>query len=261
MSSRMRPIALRALLVLASGLAISCQSLPFSSDPPTDVEAFQDASDAYIAYEAGDCETTMRLSAPERLASWEPTETYSSMLLLHAFCKELDGDVDDARDLYDRLIEESPNSFAARDAMERSRILRIQESDPNHAAWMRAARDRAKAARSDPKPRVPVERRPAVFPPVARTTGVEGYAVVEFGVTPRGRTSDPVVIESHPPLIFDGTALRAIRQWEYERRSSASSNDLQVIRLVFVTEDPDAPPDRPAPDGDGAETDAAVSIE
>lgn len=216
------------------GLSLAaCQSTVPES--PSELEALRNATLAYQAYERGDCETALLISDPAELANWEPSEVRYSTLLIHAYCDELAGDADDARAIYDDLVEEVPDSFAARDAKERSRILRIQESDPTHAAWMRDARDRAKSAQTSTQ-RLPVERRPAIFPPVARTSGIEGYVVIEFGVTPRGRTSDPIVIDSHPPLLFDGSAMRAIRRWEYARDASTRDNDIQVIRLLFRAE-------------------------
>lgn len=258
MLTRMRPTF---PLALAGLILVSCQSM--LGEPPTDFEALQDAGNALVAYERGDCETASRLSDPRQLARWESTEIRHSMLLLNGFCKELGGDLEAARAIYDRLIAEEPDSFAAQDAKERSRIIRINESDPTHASWMREARDRAMSAESSTSERVPLERQPAVFPPLAQLSGVGGYAVIEFGVTPAGGTTDPVVIESSPPLLFDGTAVRAIRRWGYEPRRSSSRNDVQVIRLLFQSEDPapsmTEPPSTGPPSTEPAPTDPATT--
>ena len=223
-----------SIVVLALILA-ACESLVV--EERTDYEALQEATDAYLAYERGDCKTASRLSDPDQLAGWEPGELRYSTLLLHGFCDELNGDTTAARGIYDQLVQEAPGSFAARDARERSRILRINESDPSHAAWIRDARQRAMQAR-EAAPREPLERSQAKYPPIARSSGIEGYAVIEFGVTPQGKTSDPVVIESKPPLVFDGVAVRAVRSWKFSGDNSAGSNDFQVIRLVFMNDDP-----------------------
>jgi len=232
MLTRMRPIF---MLALAGLFLVSCQSMV--AEPPTDQEALQDAVNALLAYERGDCTTASHLTNARELAAWEATEIRHSMLLLNGFCKELDGDLGAARAIYDRLIEEEPASFAAQDAKERSRIIRINESDPSHASWMRNARARAMSAESNKSERVPLQRQPAVFPPLAQLSSVGGYAVIEFGVTPTGQTTDPVIIESAPPLLFDGTAVRAIRRWEYAPRRANSGNDVQVIRLLFQSDD------------------------
>ena len=70
-----------------------------------------------------------------------------------------------------------------------------------------AARRASKAG----KPREPTERTAALYPPLARASAVEGFAVVEFGVTRHGKTADPIVVDSEPPFVFEGTALRAVR--------------------------------------------------
>ena len=232
MLTRMR---LTFILALAGLFLVSCQSVV--AEAPTDQEALQDAVNALLAYERGDCTTASHLTDPGELAAWEPTEIRHSMLLLNGFCKELDGDLEAARGTYDRLIEEEPASFAAQDAKERSRIIRINESDPSHSSWMRDARARAMSAESNKSDRVALERQPANFPPLAQLSGVGGHVIVEFGVTPTGGTTDPVVIESVPPLLFDGAAVRAIRRWEYAPRRAASENDVKVIRLLFQSDD------------------------
>jgi len=233
------PAQTRLTILLASTALVlmSCQS--FNGSPtatPTDFEALQDASDAYLAYERGDCITASRLSDPIRIAAWQPAEVRHSMILLNGFCKELDGDLGKAQEIYEHLIAEAPGSFAARDAKERSRIIRINKSDPDHAAWMRDAPDRALTAKAEKNPRKPVERMGPLFPPIARSSGIEGYAIIEFGVTSRGTTSDPIVIDSRPPLIFDGASVRAIRNWKYTRRPAASSIDIHVIRLIYLVD-------------------------
>jgi len=250
---RTRTRSTLSMLLIGTAL-IGCQSTVDESS--SEYEALQDASQAYQAYERGDCETVLLLSEPAQLATWQATEVRHSTLLLHGFCNELAGDNDAAREIYEQLIEEAPRSFAAMDAQERSRILRITESDPTHAAWMQDARDRALEAETQPS-RAPIERKSAIFPPLARTVGIQGYVVLEFGVTPRGRTSDPIVVESQPPLLFDGSAIRAIRRWRYAQGGSSSANDLQVIRLIFRTND--AAPDAGEEEKDATEADPDAS--
>ncbi len=205
-----------------------CQSLaPYS---PTEYEELQDASDAYLAYERGDCESATRMSSQGRIQAWQPDENHYSMLLIRAFCEEIAGDTKAARSSYEDLVEIAPDSFAGRDARERLRILIIEQNDPDGARWLRESRERAMAAMSDQASRAPIERRLAYFPPVPRAAGIEGYAVVEFGVTPQGRTTNPVVVESSPRFLFDGASIRAVREWQYSR---SAKTDRQVIRLVF----------------------------
>jgi TonB family protein len=253
MLTRMRP----AVPLLLVGLFLAgCQSL--GAEKPTNFELHQETTDAYVAFGDGNCARAMELTEPDRLRGWERNEIFFSMRLLRGFCQELAGDLEAARTIYLQLVEEAPETFAARDAKERARIIRINESDPSHAAWMRDARDRALEQQAHQNTREPLNRKPARFPPVARSTGIEGYAVVEFGVTPKGKTSDPIVIESQPPLLFDGTALRAVRSWEYASRRGAKEIDVQVIRLVFIGDQPaEAPAETDAMNESAGQSDEA----
>lgn len=235
------------LLLLAGFAMTGCESLG-PREPISEFESLQDASDAYLAYERGDCESVLQMTQIPTLEFWEDNELRHSMYLVRGFCMEILDDKRGARRAYEILLASAPTSFAALDARERMRMLRLEEVDPNHAAVIEEARKRALGEVAE---RVPVKRTIANFPPVPHAAGIEGYALVEFGVTPRGNTSDPLVIESSPPFIFDGAALRAVRMWEYTRKPSASQSDRQVIRLTFVNEHPDETgtrePEEPAP--------------
>ncbi len=227
----------RLALSLALIVLVLTHCRAFAPYSPTEYEELQDASDAYLAYERGDCESAARMSSHERLRVWKPNENHYSMLLLRAFCQEIAGDTKTARSTYEDLIQIAPDSFAGRDARERLRILIIEQNDPDGARWLRESRERAMAARSDRSSRVPVERRSANVPPVPQAAGIEGYTLVEFGVTPRGRTTNPVVVESSPRFLFDGTSIRAVRKWQYTR---GARTDRQVIRLLFRPYEPAA---------------------
>jgi len=221
--TRLAPWLALVVLVLTH-----CQSP--TSHSPTEFDELRDASEAHLAYERGDCESVARMSSPKRLQTWQPNEYHRSMLLLRAFCQEIAGDGKAARSSYEDLIQIAPDSFAGHEARERLRILIIEQNDPDGARWLRESRERAMAAQSNQSSRVPVERRLATFPPVPQAAGIEGYAVVEFGVTPKGQTSNPVVVESSPRLLFDGASIRAVRKWQYTR---SADSDRQVIKLLF----------------------------
>ncbi len=197
---------------------------------PTELEAATAATDAYHAYEKGDCATVDRLTDDESLDVWEFNEMHHSMRLLNGFCREVEGDIEAARRVYRRLVVEAPTSFAADDAAERIRILKLSEEDPSYLAWMESARDRKDVSRPQ---RRPMDRPPVQFPPLAKATGIEGFTIVEFGVTKRGNTENPVVVDSRPPLLFDGTSIRAIRRWQYMRERRVDADDRQLIRLLF----------------------------
>lgn len=236
---------LHAIVLISLAAGVGCTSL--TSATPTNFEEQQDASDAYLAYQRGDCAVVLDLTRPFALAGWDSGELLDSMKLVRGYCLEQSGDIKAAQEIYEALIPNLAFSFAARDARERARILRIQESDPDLARWMNEGRQRALSTASK-SPRQPLERRSAAYPPVLRATGIEGHAVVEFAVTPRGGTSDPVVVESEPPFLFDGAALRAIRDWSYSPKPRAKSNEYQVIKLVFLSESPDAEAEDVIPD-------------
>ncbi len=224
---RIRCTALVAIS-LAAQLLTGCQSTKL---PPTEFEGASAASDAYLAYVRGDCVTARRLSDPEELDLWPFNERRHSMLLIQGFCRELDGEVEAARDIYRSLVLEAPTSFAAEDAAERTRILKLMEQDSLYSEQASTAPDRVDP--SAPR-RTPIDRIPVQFPPLARATGVDGYVVVEFAITQRGTTEDPLVVDSKPPLLFDGAALRAVRQWQYMREGSDNDDNRQLIRIVFM---------------------------
>jgi len=56
----------------------------------------------------------------------------------------------------------------------------------------------------------------ASYPRSALRKGVEGFVVVEFGVSPEGEVIDPYVVETDNPGSFERTAMRTIRRWAYE---------------------------------------------
>jgi TonB family protein len=221
-----RIAALAGLLLFLSG----CESLISSPGAPSDFEALQEVNDAYLAYDRGDCDSVLLITEREDLEVWEANEIRHSLQLLEAFCHEIQEDVEAAREIYDELIALAPTSFAASDAWERVRVLDLTAREPAYQRSVDAARERA---RTPPAARAPVKRYVAEFPPLAQQAGIEGFTVVEFSVNPRGRTANPVVVDSHPPFLFDGTSVRAIRGWEYARRAGTTVNERQVIRLVF----------------------------
>lgn len=223
-----RRIALIAI-VFVSTWFVACQEKVLT---PTEVQAVQTANSAYKAYERGDCTTVRKLTDPDILELWEFNEKRHSMLLLQGFCREIEGDISGARDIYRELVLEAPTSFAADDAAERTRILMLIEQDPDYAKWTNDARERI---HTEKRKRTPIDRIPVEFPPLAKVTGVEGYAIVEFGITQRGNTADPIVVESNPPFLFDGASLRAVRRWQYMRESSVDGgDDRELIRLLFT---------------------------
>jgi len=221
--------ALAGIAIGLVGLAlVGCQQKRVI--PLAEADHVQDLFAAFEAYEQGDCITVTRIADPEQLASWQPGAVLRSTMLLRSFCQEIDADPEAAKSSYQELIAMAPDSHVAKDARERLQILERMEQDPDYAQWVNGAEQRAS---SDTSARTPIERVPAEFPPAARAAGVDGYAVVEFGVTPQGATEEPIVVESAPPFVFDGASLRAVREWQYMREPGADASQRQIIRIVF----------------------------
>ena len=222
-------------LGLVAALSLGCQSSPRRTGAAVPIET---TTTAYQAYERGDCQEIQRSASTVSLEDWPATEARSSFLLVKGFCAERTGDIDRARNTYRQLLREAPLSFASDDARERLRVLRLRENDPAYKDWVDDARDRALQGSTD---RTPVDRPAASYPPLAQVAQIGGYAIVEFGVTPRGDTDAPVIVDSNPPLLFDGVALRAVREWRYSSDVDGTKSERQAIRLVFKPEEAETP--------------------
>ncbi|MBK7950584.1 MAG: energy transducer TonB [Deltaproteobacteria bacterium] len=229
----MRRIIRRTAIALLGIASFACQQ---DGPPPpsesAEIQGIQVATDAYVAYQHADCETVYRLTRPDLLAAMQATELRYSLRLVRGFCQELDGDQPAARATYREAIQEAPTSFAAADARERIRILDLLADDPGFLERVERA---AQGPHGPSGSREPAERPPALYPPLARAAGIEGFAVVEFGVDPAGRTVDPIIVDSEPPFLFEATALRAVRGWEYKTKRKADPSQRHVIRIAFRT--------------------------
>jgi TonB family protein len=224
---------MRGIAILGGLLALSCQHEAKAPAAAEDIRGIQIATDAYVAYQHADCETVYQLTQPAQVDAMQATELRYSLRLVRGFCQEQDGDQPAARVTYHRVVDEGrATSFAAADARERLRILDLLADDPDYARRVEAAQS---GLREPAETRDPVRREKAVYPPLARASGIEGFAVVEFGVSRQGRTVDPVIVDSEPPFVFDGAALRAVRRWEYKIKRRADKQERHVIRMVFRT--------------------------
>ncbi len=65
---------------------------------------------------------------------------------------------------------------------------------------------------------LPIVKVPPQYPRRATQRGIEGWVLVEFTITPSGAVTNPVVIDSEPPGIFNRSALRTIVKWKYKPR-------------------------------------------
>ena len=54
-----------------------------------------------------------------------------------------------------------------------------------------------------------------VYPPAAKTEGIEGYVVIRYDVTAQGAVANPEVVEAEPEGVFEEAALASIAQWRF----------------------------------------------
>jgi protein TonB len=65
---------------------------------------------------------------------------------------------------------------------------------------------------------IPLLQIDPVYPRKAARAGTEGWVKVEFTITGRGDVVDAVVVDSRPRRIFDDSALKAIKKWQFKPR-------------------------------------------
>lgn len=66
---------------------------------------------------------------------------------------------------------------------------------------------------------LPVVKVEPEYPQRALRRGIEGYVVVEFTVTERGRVENPRVVEADPDNIFNEAAMEAARKFKYRPKT------------------------------------------
>lgn len=65
---------------------------------------------------------------------------------------------------------------------------------------------------------LPIVKVAPMYPPRARSQGVEGYVLLEFTVTETGTVTNVHVLESHPKGVFDKAATKAVKRFKYKPR-------------------------------------------
>ena len=88
------------------------------------------------------------------------------------------------------------------------------------AAMSAMAFTAAPALAQDDRERTEVEA--PEYPRGAERRGIEGYAVVQYTVTPEGTVADATVVEASPEGVFDRAVLRAIEGWSYSPAAAAT---------------------------------------
>lgn len=249
--------ALPCLAASAVALAAAC-----ATDPRPEAESPGGADvdrvvEAYETYARGDCAAVQAGFESDQVSQWQPSEARYAYVLLDAYCAELAGDLDRARRGYRKILREAPLSFAGDDASERLRVLRRNEMDDDAGRTFARARENALSGSTA---RPATRRDPVAYPPIAHRAGISGHAVVEFRIAEDGTTDALIVVDSVPPLIFDGAAIRAVRNWRYATDAKSAAIDRQAIRLVFRPRDgePAAPRDagETSPEDSGADASA-----
>lgn len=145
----------------------------------------------------------------------------------------------------ERLLTAAADAGSSRDVADaRKELLAARENaaardrERAEAVKQRAEKEKtALVAAAAPPPRMPKakKRPPPQYPADAERDGVEGAVVVEFGLTPEGRTRDLRVTESTPSKVFDEAALAAVRNWRFEAISADDAARLPrtSVRLAF----------------------------
>jgi TonB family protein len=133
--------------------------------------------------------------------------------LLLAHCTERESK-EKARELYEAIITNHPNTFASVAA-----IMHVRQID---AAELPAASDYA-----GPKP-TPVSRPQPAYPPHAEAANVDGRVKLRFDVREDGTVGNARVLESSPPLLFDAVALYAVTSWSYEPGQAAENQQISL---------------------------------
>lgn len=65
---------------------------------------------------------------------------------------------------------------------------------------------------------IPLVRIQPQYPRDAQMKGIEGWVKMEFTITPVGTVTNPRVLDSKPPRIFNREAIRAILKWKFKPR-------------------------------------------
>ena len=65
---------------------------------------------------------------------------------------------------------------------------------------------------------VPLVRVSPLYPPRAQSRGIEGWVLLQFTITPQGRTKDIEVLDADPKGYFERAARDAVKKYKYKPR-------------------------------------------
>lgn len=77
---------------------------------------------------------------------------------------------------------------------------------------------------------------PLRYPPKAKRYKYVGQVIVKFGVDQQGNVTDPYVVASEPPGVFERAALKHVKSYQYQPPLLAGAPthvDEVAIKLVF----------------------------
>lgn len=78
---------------------------------------------------------------------------------------------------------------------------------------------------------VPVQQDNPIFPSSGFRTGQEGWVRVNFVVTPDGRTTDIIVVDSVGGVPFEEEAIKAVQGWQFEPGSAEITRNVVDMRF------------------------------
>jgi len=78
----------------------------------------------------------------------------------------------------------------------------------------------------------PVKRVPPVYPASAALANQEGFVTLQFDITETGATDNIKVVKSSPAGVFDTSAVKAMKQWQYKPRVQGGKAQRQTGILV-----------------------------
>lgn len=62
----------------------------------------------------------------------------------------------------------------------------------------------------------PIKRVEPQYPPEAARAGTTGFVEIEFTVDPSGKVASVSVVNAKPTRTFEQSAVRAVKQWQFE---------------------------------------------
>jgi periplasmic protein TonB len=77
---------------------------------------------------------------------------------------------------------------------------------------------------------VPLVRIPPEYPRRAAQRGIEGWALVQFTITPTGSVTDAKVVDANPKGMFEEAAIRSVLRWRYNPKIE----DGQAVERIGV---------------------------